>query len=98
MTRTRLFPSVLMTTFAVVAIGCCSLSAYAAAPAEPEHIPIWDNPSEDGVVIYRIPQILVTRAGTVLACAEARYEKGDGSKADVVIRRSSDGGKTWSKS
>ena len=70
----------------------------ASAPAAPETLLVWDNPKEDGVANYRIPQIIVTRTGLVIALAEARYKPGDGSQADIVIRRSRDGGKTWSKS
>lgn len=68
------------------------------SPQEPESFPIWDNPAEDGVLYYHIPQLLVTRSGTLLACTEARYSHGDGVKVDVVLRRSFDGGRTWSKS
>lgn len=67
-------------------------------PQNPEVFPIWDNPAEDGVLYYHIPQLLVTQSGTLLACAEARYSHGDGVKVDVVLRRSTDGGRTWSKS
>lgn len=47
---------------------------------------------------YHLPQILCTRQGTLLALVEARYRWGDGVKADVVLRRSTDRGATWSKS
>ena len=43
---------------------------------------------------YRIPSILATRKGTLLAFAEAR-QGGDHSKNDIVLRRSEDHGKTW---
>jgi len=76
--------------------GVCA--AVNASPQGPESFPIWDKPAEDGVLYYHIPQLLVTRSGTLLACAEARYSHGDGVKVDVVLRRSSDGGRTWSRS
>ncbi len=45
---------------------------------------------------YRIPGLLVTNQGTVLATAEARRGGGgDYDNNDVVLRRSTDGGKTW---
>jgi sialidase-1 len=45
---------------------------------------------------YRIPSLLTTQPGTLLAFCEAR-EAGDSSDIDLVLRRSGDGGKTWSR-
>jgi sialidase-1 len=53
---------------------------------------------ESGYAVYRIPGIVVTAKGTVLAYAEARKsERGDWNTIDIVLRRSTDGGGTWSK-
>ncbi|MDZ7639631.1 MAG: sialidase family protein [Bryobacterales bacterium] len=50
-----------------------------------------------GYELYRIPGIAVTPKGTVLAYAEARKTlRGDWGTIDIVLRRSEDGGKTWS--
>ncbi|HYF37090.1 MAG TPA: exo-alpha-sialidase, partial [Prosthecobacter sp.] len=50
----------------------------------------------DGYELYRIPGIVVTKKGTVLAYCEARKDaKGDWGPIDIVMRRSTDGGKTW---
>lgn len=43
---------------------------------------------------YRIPALLITQAGTLLAFCEGR-EGGDSSDIDLLVRRSEDGGKTW---
>ncbi len=52
---------------------------------------------EDGYALYRIPGIVVTPTGTVLAYCEARVTgKGDWGPIDVHLRRSTDGGRTWS--
>ena len=52
---------------------------------------------KDGYEIYRIPGIVVTRKGTVLAFCEARKSsRGDWGTIDIMLRRSSDGGRTWS--
>src|ERR1019366_9633424 len=51
---------------------------------------------KDGYVLYRIPGIAVTKKGTVLAYCEARKNSGsDWDHIDILLRRSSDGGKTW---
>ncbi len=52
---------------------------------------------EGGYQLYRIPSLLETSGGTLLAFAEGRnngiYDSGD---IDIVLRRSTDGGTTWS--
>ncbi len=50
-----------------------------------------------GYEVYRIPAIVRTKKGTLLAFAEARKKKssGDSGDIDLVVRRSSDNGKTW---
>ncbi|MCX4400865.1 glycoside hydrolase [Streptomyces sp. NBC_01764] len=54
---------------------------------------------EGGYDTYRIPAVLTTRAGTVLAFAEGRHDgAGDSGHIDVVLRRSTDGGCTWGPS
>ncbi len=51
---------------------------------------------EGGYKLFRIPGIVVTPAGTVLAYCEARKgDSGDWGSIDVMLRRSTDGGKTW---
>ncbi len=71
--------------------------------AEPllEHTDVYKS-GEDGYKIYRIPTIEITPDGTLLAFAEARkyggadpgYGKQD---IDLVLKRSTDGGKSWSE-
>jgi sialidase-1 len=49
-----------------------------------------------GYALYRIPGVVVTSKGTVLAYCEARKNAGgDWGHIDVLLRRSTDGGKTW---
>ncbi|MER7951224.1 sialidase family protein [Streptomyces sp. NPDC096079] len=49
-----------------------------------------------GYAKYRIPAVVRTRAGTVLAFAEGREAgAGDAGDIDIVVRRSDDGGCTW---
>lgn len=50
----------------------------------------------NGVSLYRIPGIVVTTKGTVLAYCEARKDsRSDWGEIEVHLRRSTDGGKTW---
>lgn len=46
---------------------------------------------------YRIPSAVTTKHGTVVLCADARYCSGmdNPNRIDKVVRRSTDGGKTW---
>lgn len=53
-------------------------------------------PGFNGVVRYRIPGIVVTPKGTVLAYCEARRnDHKDWGEIEVHLRRSTNGGKTW---
>lgn len=47
---------------------------------------------------YRIPSMITTKNGVVVACADARYCSGmdNPNRIDKVVRRSIDSGKTWS--
>jgi arylsulfatase A-like enzyme len=46
--------------------------------------------------ICRLPSLLVTRDGTVLAACQKRKGGDDWSESALVLRRSRDGGRTWS--
>ena len=55
----------------------------------------WDNGSR----VYRIPAMVVADDGSIVAAADKRYAShtdiGGGHVIDIVVRRSTDGGKTW---
>ncbi|MFJ4519843.1 exo-alpha-sialidase [Streptomyces sp. NPDC088810] len=62
--------------------GCASSVPYAAG--------------QGGYAVYRIPAVVTSRQGTVLAFAEGRRSgPADSGDIDVVLRRSTDGGCTW---
>jgi len=52
----------------------------------------------DGYDTYRIPAMVTTNEGTLLAFCEGRKEgRGDAGYIDIVLKRSTDNGKTWSE-
>ncbi|MFA6086574.1 exo-alpha-sialidase [Mucilaginibacter sp.] len=55
------------------------------------------KPGDNGYACFRIPALLTTKNGILLAFAEARKNNcGDSGDIDLVLRRSADGGATWS--
>jgi len=82
------FLLVLLTVFIPVIHAC---------PAEPilEKTDLFEA-GKEGYSLYRIPGIVVTKQGTLLAYCEARKSSvGDWGTTDILLRRSTDAGKTW---
>ncbi len=51
---------------------------------------------QEGYHTYRIPALVVSAVGTILAFCEGRkYGRGDAGKIDLLLKRSFDSGKTW---
>lgn len=81
--------------------GVLTLAAPVALAAPPlEHVNVYTS-GEDGYKMYRIPAIETAPDGTLLAFAEARKYGGNDpgygkQDIDLVLKRSTDGGKTWS--
>jgi sialidase-1 len=81
----------------LVAVVLFSL-AVPARSAEPLHekLDLFEA-GKDDYALYRIPGLVATKTGTVLAYCEARRTgKSDWDTIDIMLRRSTDGGKTWS--
>ena len=57
-------------------------------------------PRDNGSRVYRIPAMVVADDGSIVVACDKRYESytdiGGGHVIDIVVRRSTDGGKTWS--
>src|SRR5262249_15992791 len=73
----------------------------AAGPVPADSVP--DEQSllkvaDGGYHTYRIPSLIVTNGGVLLAFCEGRKSgRGDTGDIDLVLKRSRDGGKTWDK-
>lgn len=70
------------------------IAARAAAPL-PERIDVFEE-GQGGFVAYRIPGVVVTAKGTVLAYCEARkFTPADRGEIEIHLRRSTDGGRSF---
>lgn len=88
-----------MSRLLLAAVASITLfSAGVACTAEPllEKIDLFKSDS-GGYKQYHIPGVLVTAKGTVLAWCEARKKGSDWDQIDILLRRSLDGGKTFSE-
>ncbi len=58
-------------------------------------------PRDNGSRVYRIPAMVVADDGSIVVACDKRYQShtdiGAGHVIDIVVRRSTDGGKTWSE-
>lgn len=76
----------------------CGTSAKAAsnsAPSTIEQTPVFEN-GEGGYHTYRIPSVIRAQNGTLLAFCEGRKSgRGDSGNIDLVLKTSSDGGRSW---
>ncbi|HNY28814.1 MAG TPA: sialidase family protein [Candidatus Sumerlaeota bacterium] len=82
--------------FQVVPILLLLLLTSVASAAEPRQMDLF-RAGEGGYHTYRIPSLIETQQGALLAFCEGR--KGSSSDAgdiDLLLRRSNDGGATWS--
>lgn len=70
--------------------------AAALLPAQPSTPVTLFEAGAAGYRGYRIPALVMTTKGTLLAFCAARKELGDWADIDLALRRSTDGGKTWS--
>lgn len=76
----------------------CSVAARkpaAPVPVEPDRATVFVS-GADGYACFRIPSLVVSAKGAVLAFCEGRRNgRSDTGWIDLVLRRSFDGGRTW---
>ncbi len=91
-------PSAILTPSRLAACIAVFAAIPGALAAEPfiEKLDLF-KAGDGGHKVYHIPGIVVTAKGTVLAWCEARKKGGDWDDIHILLRRSSDDGKTWSE-
>jgi sialidase-1 len=82
---------------ACAALMACAWAAATAAPqAAPRKADVFVS-GTDGYHTYRIPSVMATKGGALLAFCEGRKAgRGDSGNIDLLMKRSEDGGATWS--
>jgi sialidase-1 len=84
-------PQVRFASFVILTV-CLPLQF--AAAAEPQATIVFAA-GEHGYPSIRIPSLLATRSGTLLAFAEGRAAEADQAANQIILKRSTDNGRTW---
>lgn len=91
-----MFSTVIRSIILICLLGLTTLPTQAQDLAVLSQTDVYTS-GTDGYAIYRIPTMIQTTSGTLLAFAEGRKHSGsDTGQIDTVLRRSHDGGATWS--
>ena len=79
---------------------CCNSKKKSVPKEQPYSITLFDSKTDKNVACYRIPAIISTTKGTLIAAIDERVEScndlRDNKDINIVIRRSEDNGQTWS--
>ncbi len=79
-----------------IAFGFLLLTLPISAAHAQQPIDLWTSGEAD-YNTYRIPSLIRTKSGALLAICEGRKAgRGDSGNIDLLLRRSTDGGQTWS--
>ncbi|MER5509909.1 sialidase family protein [Streptomyces sp. NPDC002766] len=94
-TRLRAIGTALVAAAALAALPAPTAHAAATAPEFEQQV-LFKAAQDPGYACFRIPAVVRTTAGTLLAFAEGRrLNCGDAADIDIVLKRSTDGGRTW---
>ncbi|MFE6484269.1 exo-alpha-sialidase [Streptomyces sp. NPDC057757] len=95
--RLRLTLTVALTSASLLALPAPAGAEPAAAAGDFEQQVLFKASQDPGYACFRIPAVVRTAKGTLLAFAEGRVLNcGDAADIDIVVKRSTDGGRTWS--
>ena len=83
-----------MKTLALLTLIC--VLAGSCLAGEPEFSDVFVSRRE-GYTSIRIPSVVVTLKGTVLAFAEGRVAANDQAENDIILKRSNDSGRSWGR-
>jgi sialidase-1 len=87
--------AVLTAAALLVPVAPAQAQSTAALPEFEQQV-LFKASQDPGYACFRIPAIVRTTAGTLLAFAEGRVLNcGDAADIDIVLKRSTDGGRTW---
>lgn len=81
---------------ALLSVLLCALCGFTRAEPFLEKQDLFTSGDNPAFKTYHIPGIVVTAKGTVLAWCEARRDGSDWDDIKILLRRSTDEGKTWS--
>ena len=79
---------------AFLAFTMTTAPIFSAPPTQLERVNVFSG-GEAGYPAVRIPSLVLSKNGTLLAFAEGRKNLGDQAENKIILRRSTDGGKTW---
>jgi sialidase-1 len=85
------FPKNILPSFIFIVI---SISFYGSAKSQPANY-LFKN-RKSGYKVYRIPTVVKSNSGTILSFCEGRQSLFDNGNIDIVMKKSTDNGKTWS--
>jgi len=86
----------LLALLSVAFLFSCGSDRGAESESGLTQIPLW-TAGQDGYHTYRIPALLTTKEGSLLAFCEGRKDnRNDHGNIDLLVKRSTDGGQTWS--
>lgn len=92
----RYLPALLVITMPALAACAAPNANMAGKPTPAIHQQELFTAGVDGYHTYRIPALIVTKAGTLLAFCEGRKDsRSDTGNIDILLRRSTDNGQTW---
>ncbi len=86
---------IFITTLVLFFFSSLSLPIFSAEDVEDAGTVVFRAGRGQSQYGYRIPALVVTKEGILLAFAERRRGFADHGQNDIVLRRSSDGGMTW---